>query len=419
MLQSYCTTVIHGLTDYAHQVGKFFGRKLCVPRSRCWQLDERPPLNQLASLPRHQLPRFVQEAPVACHYLDWLGLLDWSHFPESRRLSAQTAPYRGPVPQPTAPYVAAFLVKVDRQLPHMAQLRQFLSEQPALVWLFGFPLVASTAFPWGFDVATSLPAHRHFNRVLRHLPNADLQFLLSSSLDLLRPLLPPDILLGDAISLDTKHIIAWVKENNPKEFIKGGRFHKARQPTGDPDCKVGFKANANQASVVPKADGTPGSKARVGEYYWVYASGLVATKVPHWGEVVLAEKTLPFDHGELSYFLPPLCGAGCSLRCFLRLCLFSSCWGLGRHPVTQPRRILAPVRSQRATALRCRLAHATQNALSRPHSSVASSLCAVCVSTLLSHSDRYPLPHRPQKSGERRLCDGDAHQYWYTPACTT
>jgi hypothetical protein len=269
-----------------------------------WRLAARPPLNHLAALPRHHLPRFVQESPVACHYLDWVGALDWEHFPESRRCPAENDQRRGPVPQPTAPYVAAFLVKVDRQLPHMAQLRQYLIEQPALPWLFGFPLVASTAFPWGFDVAASLPAHRHFNRVLQHLPNRDLQFLLSSSIDLLRSLLPPDTRLGDEISLDTKHIIAWVKENNPKEFIKGGRFHKERQPKGDPDCKVGFKANANQAPAAPKTDGTPGSKARVGDYYWGYASGLVATKVPHWGEVVLAEQTLPFDHGELSYFLP-------------------------------------------------------------------------------------------------------------------
>lgn len=304
MLRHYCTTLIHWLVDRTRQVGVCIVRMVRHEARPRWRLEERPPLNQLAALPRHQLPRFVQESLVACHYLDWLGALDWEHLPESRRCRAENDPQRGPVPQPTAPYIAAFLVKVERQLPHMKHLRHYLIEQPALPWLFGFPLVASTAFPWGFDVAASLPAHRHFNRILRQLPNGDLQFLLSSSIALLQPLLPPDTRLGDEISLDTKHIIAWVKENNPKVFIKGGRFHKAHQPKGDPDCKVGFKANANQAPAAPKNDGTPGSKARVGDYYWGYASGLVATKVANCGEIVLAEQTLPFDHGELSYFLP-------------------------------------------------------------------------------------------------------------------
>ncbi|MEZ4705668.1 MAG: hypothetical protein R3A44_00600 [Caldilineaceae bacterium] len=117
--------------------------------------------------------------------------------------------------------------------------------------------------------------------------------------------LPPEVLLGDEISLDTKHIIAWVKENNPKVYIKGGRYHKERQPKGDPDCRVGFKATQNQhPTSAPTTDGIPGSEVRPGDYYWGYASGLVATKVSEWGEIALAERTLPFDHGDLSYFFP-------------------------------------------------------------------------------------------------------------------
>ena len=42
----------------------------------------------------------------------------------------------------------------------------------------------------------------------------------------------------------------------------------------------------------------------MGEYYWGYASGVVATKVPHWGEFVLAELTQPFDAADVSYFFP-------------------------------------------------------------------------------------------------------------------
>jgi hypothetical protein len=42
----------------------------------------------------------------------------------------------------------------------------------------------------------------------------------------------------------------------------------------------------------------------VGEYYWGYGSGIVATKLPEWGEFVLAELTQPFNRSDLSYFLP-------------------------------------------------------------------------------------------------------------------
>jgi hypothetical protein len=42
----------------------------------------------------------------------------------------------------------------------------------------------------------------------------------------------------------------------------------------------------------------------VGEYYWGYASGVVATQVADWGEVVLAELTQTFDHADASYFSP-------------------------------------------------------------------------------------------------------------------
>jgi hypothetical protein len=44
----------------------------------------------------------------------------------------------------------------------------------------------------------------------------------------------------------------------------------------------------------------------VGEFYWGYGSGVVATKVPDWGEFVLAELTLPFDQPDVAYFEPLL-----------------------------------------------------------------------------------------------------------------
>jgi len=38
----------------------------------------------------------------------------------------------------------------------------------------------------------------------------------------------------------------------------------------------------------------PAHTTSAGEYYWGDASGIIATKVPGYGEFVLAELTLPF-----------------------------------------------------------------------------------------------------------------------------
>jgi hypothetical protein len=268
----------------------------------------RPPLNQLAQMTPSDLPHFVTESAAALTYLRLLGELDWTHFPE--RSTDRTWP--GPIPAPHAPLVAALLVKLDKGLTSMRQLRAELVEQPALTWVLGFPLQPSPAFSWGFDVEQSLPTVRHLNRLLRTLPDAQAQFLLKSSVQLLKAALPEELHFGDEISLDTKHILAWVKQNNPKAFIKGGRFHQDQQPVGDRDCKVGFKANNNQPHAsqpaTPTSEGLSASgalpKPKAGDYYWGYASGVVTTKVDEWGEFVLAELTQTFDHADESYFLP-------------------------------------------------------------------------------------------------------------------
>jgi hypothetical protein len=140
-----------------------------------------------------------------------------------------------------------------------------------------------------------------------------LQFLLKSTVQLLGKALPQEAHFGDEVSLDTKHILAWVKENNPKCFVED-RFDKTKQPKGDKDCKFGCKKKSNEHPSAddeeppPTTEGLPASstlpKAKAGEYYWGYASGVVATKVEGWGEFVLADFTQTFDHADPSYFLP-------------------------------------------------------------------------------------------------------------------
>lgn len=281
-------------------------------KSRAQTVDtplERGHLHYLATH-RDTLPKFVQNCPVAQRYLDLLGILDWDGFLQREPQQA----WPGTTPYPREPFVAAYLVQLDQHKQYVSELRTYLVEHPALIWILGFPLTPSTDYPWGFDVEASVPSTRLFLSVLRDLDNAVLQALLDNTVDLIGQEVPQDLNFGRTISIDTKHIVAWVKENNPKTFIKEGRYDKNKQPTGDPDCKLGVKRRSNIAppdkgkhsngAKTPTKNGKPASKLAVNQVYWGYASGVAATKVPDFGEVVLAEFTQTFNAGETSFFFP-------------------------------------------------------------------------------------------------------------------
>jgi hypothetical protein len=269
-----------------------------------------PTLNGWGHGQRH-LPRFVRRSAVAMKYLNFLSPLAWDQLPQ-----------RAPPPhsqQPAISYAAfsaACLIKLDQQLVSMSHLCNYLLDHPELVWLLGFPCQPDHHFRFGFDPQQSLPTPRHLTRLLRQTPNEILQCLLDSTVQLLQAELAQyNLTLGEAISLDTKHILAWVTENNPKSYVaESRRLDKTRQPNGDPDCKLGCKRKRNRPPV--QEQGQPATPTREprpptnfspkDEYYWGYASGLVATKVPGWGEFVLAELTQTFDHDDLTYFFPLL-----------------------------------------------------------------------------------------------------------------
>jgi hypothetical protein len=88
------------------------------------------------------------------------------------------------------------------------------------------------------------------------------------------------------------------------------RYNKDKQPAGDPDCKLGFKSLNNQSMrskddpSAPTKNPKPASRQKAGQFYWGYASGVVATKIPEWGEFVIAELTQPFNEPDVSYFEP-------------------------------------------------------------------------------------------------------------------
>ncbi len=246
---------------------------------------------------REPLPTFVTDCPVARRYLQLLGPLRWSAFPER-----DVRPiWRYPT-IPWATLAAAELIRLNEGHASLGRLHQYLGEHPSLIWLLGFPRVRAPDQPLGFNAQASLPTPRHLTQMLRHIPNARLQWLLTDSVQLILTELaargaPP----VECVSLDTKHILAWVKENNPKAYVPD-RYHKDKQPVGDPDCKLGCKRRHNQHT--PTRNPAAATHLKVGEFYWGYGSGLVVTKVPEWGEFVLAELTQPFDQGDQTYFFP-------------------------------------------------------------------------------------------------------------------
>jgi len=262
---------------------------------------KRPDLHSAMQL-SERLPRFVQECPSAMRNLGLVGSIAWDQLPERnliRDWGRTTIPY--------ATFSAACLLKLNEGLVSMDDLRQYLVEHPAFIWLLGFPLTYSSKFSCGFDPSASLPTQRHFTRMLRTIPNPVLQFLLTESIRLIRQELAQiNIGVGDCISLDTKHILAWVKENNPKAYVPD-RFNKHKQPMGDPDCKLGCKRKHNRQvaePATPTQNPLPASTVAVGEFYWGYGSGVIVVKVPDWGEFVLAEMTQTFDKSDVSYFFP-------------------------------------------------------------------------------------------------------------------
>lgn len=257
-----------------------------------------------AHLPRlmcqdEQMPRFVRECPTTMALITKFRLLAWEQM--AQPVSCQ---WFGKQPVPLVAYVGAFLVKIDQKLASTSHLRRFLVQHPALVWALGFPLYGHTSARHGFDAETSLPSRQQFSRVLRELDNACLQALLTSQVNQLQSLLPDDF--GRTISLDTSHILAWVRENNPRQYIKEGRYDKERQPAGDPDCKLGCKRAHNRLVKTPDKEGKSANTIafKDKEFYWGYASGAVVTKLPGWGEFVLAEMTDTFEKADVRFFFP-------------------------------------------------------------------------------------------------------------------
>jgi hypothetical protein len=227
--------------------------------------------------------------PVVQEYRAFFELFDWDVVPERD----ESRPWPGSAPHTEKAYVKALLVKQCERLEYITNLRAFLMKHPLLVLELGFRVVVDATQPYGIDLQRSVPSDRWLRHKQQTVPNAVLHALFQATVHALQAEIPA---LGEIVAIDTKHIYAWVKANNPREFVKA-RYDPAQQPSGDADCRLGVKRSSNQAD-------SDGHGAVQKEYLWGYGSGAVAATDPDYGDVVLAEYTLPFNEADATYFDP-------------------------------------------------------------------------------------------------------------------
>jgi hypothetical protein len=235
------------------------------------------------------LAQMLEYDPVVQYYREFFALLDWSVVPEPPLDPSRP----GQRPHPQTAYIKALLIKICEKLDHASDLRTYLLRHPLLVLEIGFRPHLNLTQPYGFEVERTVPSDRWLREKQRRLERRVLQDLLAATVHALQEEVPG---LGETVAFDVKHLYAWVKENNPRVYVKD-RYCKEQQPKGDPDCRVGVKRSTNQE----QADGSTKEQK---EYLWGYGTGIATSFVAGYGDVVLAEYTLPFNENDISYFFP-------------------------------------------------------------------------------------------------------------------
>src|SRR5947209_8972164 len=236
------------------------------------------------------LAALLAHDPVVTDSRAFFSSLDWSVV--QRWQESRSALY-GSHGHPLTAYLKAFLIRLKEGFHYTTQLRTFLLKHPLLVIELGFHLVLDPTQPYGFDVEKTVPTRFWLGEKLRQLDRGLLQDLLAATVSALQAEIPG---LGEVVAFDVKHIYAWVKENNERAYVPE-RYDKTKRLAGDPDCKLGVKRSTNQE----QPDGSTKEKK---ELLWGYGSGVAAATTPDYGDVVLAEYTLPFNEGDVTYFRP-------------------------------------------------------------------------------------------------------------------
>lgn len=197
----------------------------------------------------------------------------------------------GPVPHPPSAYCKALLIKLQEHLPSIPRLRAYLLEHPALVVALGFRLVP-TADATGIDWARSVPSERWLRQQQRRMPIARLEQLLGQTVRVVRP---HATTLGVTLALDTTHLYAYVRENNPNN-APAHPFARGHHPRGDHDCALGAKVRGNQRGRARK------------QWLFGYGCGWAVTPVAGTA-LIVATHTQPVNRQDITYAAPLLAQA--------------------------------------------------------------------------------------------------------------
>ncbi len=233
------------------------------------------------------LSKLIDVDSVVQRYRARFALVDWSSIDAPRK--------RGPgaPAHPKSAYLKAALVRISEHHLSTPRWRAYLLDHPLLVLELGFRPHLDLTQPYGFNVAKTVPSVRHLNNILKTLDPRLLANLFEQSVQALQQEIPG---LGEVVAYDVKHLYANVKENNFRAYVLE-RFKQDQQPANDPDCRLGVKKSTNQV----QPDGTTKEKK---ELIWGYGSGVAASTDPVYGDVVLADDTLPFNENDVTYFVP-------------------------------------------------------------------------------------------------------------------
>jgi transposase len=169
----------------------------------------------------------------------------------------------------------ALIYKCLRGLPSLSELAFELKNNLVLAETLGFP---------AFKTPPSIERFSHF---LRNTANERLQTFRRSLVQLL---IEEKVIIGKVIAMDSCTIEANVRENNLKTSMVS-RFDKSRNPSGDPEAKLGVKI------YYPKS-----SKKRF-TYYWEYRNHILTDAL---SELPLHETTLTAERHEQKQAVPML-----------------------------------------------------------------------------------------------------------------
>lgn len=231
----------------------------------------------------------LEHDPLVQDYRRFFALFQWDlvdQWPTSHSK-------RGRPGHPLSAYLKALLLRIREGLTTSSHLRRFLLTHPLLVMELGFRLKLDPAQPYGFDLEKTVPCEYWLREQLHSFDHGLLQALLRATVAALKEEIPA---LGETVAFDVKHIYAWVRENNPRVYTQG-RYDVTHHAKGDPDCRLGVKKSSNQEQ-------PDGSKKEKKESLFGYGSGVAAATDPVYGDVVLADYTLPFNEGDVTYFRP-------------------------------------------------------------------------------------------------------------------